>query len=80
MTSLTWPPNLPDLNSIKHVWYLIKGIIQKMNPRPMTIPSLKEAITKACNEYDLDTMNKLVESMPDRIFTVIKAHGGNTKY
>ena len=80
MTSLTWPPNSPDLNPIEHIWYLIKGVIQKMNPRPMTIPSLKEAITKAWNEYDLDIMNKLVESMPDRIFAVIKAHGGNTKY
>lgn len=80
MVSLTWPPNSPDLNPIEHVWYLIKGIIQKMNPRPTTLPSLKDAIKKAWDEYDLDTMNRLVESMPDRITAVIKAHGGNTKY
>jgi hypothetical protein len=80
VVSLKWPPNSPDLNPIEHVWYLIKNIIQKMNPRPMTLPSLKDAIKKAWDEYDLDTMNRLVESMPARIAAVIKARGGNTKY
>lgn len=80
MDSLTWPPNSPDLNPIEHIWYLIKMIVQKMNPRPTTLPSLKDAIKKAWDEYDLDIMNRLVESMPDRIEAVIKAHGGSTKY
>ena len=57
MDSLTWPPNSPDLNPIEHVWYLIKTTIQKMNPRPMTLSSLKDAIKKVWDEYDLDTMN-----------------------
>jgi transposase len=78
--SLTWPPNSPDLNPIEHVWYLIKGVIQKMNSRPMTLPSLKDAIKKAWDECDQLIMNRLVESMPDRIAAVIKAQGGNTKY
>ena len=32
METLMWPPNLPDLNPIEHVWYLIKTIIQKKPP------------------------------------------------
>ena len=51
-----------------------------MNPRPMTLQSLKDTIKKAWDEYDLDIMNRLVESMPDRIAAVIKAYGRNTKY
>ena len=80
METLTWPPNSPDLNPIEQVWYLIKTTIQKMNPRPMTVPSLKEAIKKAWNEFDVNILNRLVESMPDRIAAVIEAKGGNTKY
>jgi len=80
MVSLEWPPNSPDLNPIEHLWYLIKGVVQKMDPRPMTLPSLKDAIKKAWDEYDPDIMDRLVESMPARIAAVISAHGGNTKY
>jgi len=80
MVSLTWLPNSPDLNPIELVWYLIKGVVQKMNLQPMTLPSLKDAIKKVWDEYDLDIMNRLVESMPDRIAAVVEAGGGNTKY
>ena len=78
--SLRWPPNSPDLNPIEHVWYLIKGVIQMVDPRPMTIPSLRDAIMKAWNEYDQNIMDRLIESMPTRIEEVIKAKGGNTRY
>jgi transposase len=80
MVTLTWPPYSPDLNPIEHVWYLIKCVIQKMNPRPMSIPSMKAAILKAWDEYNVDVMDRLVDSMPARIAAVIKARGGNTKY
>jgi transposase len=80
MVSLTWPPNSPDLNPIEHIWYLLKGVIQKANPRPMTLPDLKDTIQKAWDEYNMDIMDRLVESMPARIAAVIEAHGGNTKY
>jgi transposase len=80
METLAWPPFSPDLNPIEHVWYLIKGVVQKMKPRPMTLPSLKDAIRKAWLEYDHNIMNRLVESMPSRIAAVIEVRGGNTKY
>jgi transposase len=80
METLVWPPNSPDLNPIEQVWYHIKTIIQKMTPRPMTVPSLKEAINRAWSEFDVNILNRLVESMPDRIAAVMEAKGGNTKY
>jgi transposase len=80
IVSLPWPPNSPDLNPIENIWYLLKASIQKMNPRPMTLPKLKDAIKKAWNKCDVEIMNRLVESMPDRIAAVIEAQGGSTKY
>jgi transposase len=78
--SLQWPPNSPDLNPIEHIWYILKTTIQKMEPRPMTIPSTIAAIRKAWNKLDVNILNNLVESMPDRLAAVIQAKGGNTKY
>ena len=46
----------------------------------MTLPDLKDTIQKAWDEYNMDIMDRLVESMPARIAAVIEAHGGNTKY
>ena len=78
--SLEWPPNSPDLNLIEHVWYILKISIKKMAVRPRTVPDLVKAIQKAWNEIDEDILNKLVESLPNRLADVIKVKGGNTKY
>ena len=80
MVCLVWAPNFPNLNPIERVWYLIKDVVQKTNPRPTTVPSLEEAIKTVWNNYDIDILNKLVESMPDRIAAAIEAHGENTRY
>ena len=80
MESLQWPPNSPDLNPIEHVWYIFKTAVQNMNPRPMTVPDLTKALKKAWNELDMNVINNLVESMPDRLTAVIKVKGKNTKY
>lgn len=80
ITSLQWPPNSPDLNPIEHVWYIFKNVIQKMTPRPMTVPDLTKALSKVWDELDVNILNRLVESMPNRLAAVIEAKGGNTKY
>ena len=80
MVSLQWPPNSPDLNPIEHIWYILKITIQKMTPRPMTVPDMTIALRKAWDDLDENTMNNLVESMSSRIAAVIEAKGRNTKY
>ena len=80
MVSLEWPSNSPNLSPIEHIWYILKVMIQKMTPRPMTVPDIMVALRKAWEELDERVMNNLVESMPDRLTAVIEAKGGNTKY
>jgi hypothetical protein len=49
--------------------------------RGLTIySSLKKAIREAWDKLNDATLNKLVESLPDRLATVMKAKGGNTRY
>ena len=50
MVSIEWPPNSPDLNPIEQIWYLLKDAIQHINPRPMTVPALKEALRKTWDD------------------------------
>ena len=80
MVSLEWLSNSPDLSPIEHIWYILKVMIQKMTPQPMTVPDVMAALRKAWEELDERVMNNLVESMPDRLAAVIEAKGGNTKY
>jgi hypothetical protein len=52
----------------------------KWKPRPIIIPQLIEALQKKWRELDMDAINRLVESMPNRNNAVIEAKGGNIKY
>lgn len=75
---LTWPAQSPDLNPIENLWGDIKRQLKRNPPRHLrdlsaTIHALWESISP-------DRCRDLVESMPNRIQTCIKAKGGYTKY
>ena len=75
---LNWPPQSPDLNPIEHLWEYIQC---RLNMLPTTTTStLWENIRRIWNSIPPDVVTKLVESMPSRLRTVIKAKGGHTKY
>jgi len=83
MQVLEWPPHSPDLNIIEHVWHYLK---EEMRKRP--VASCKEDLWSnvlAVLEYMWSKemtkkINKLYESLPNRMQAVIAAHGGNTSY
>lgn len=76
---MEWPGNSPDLNPIENLWYIIKAQVAKKKPR--TITELDKFIEKVWyEEIALDTLHRLIASMPDRIKAVIKKKGGTTKY
>ena len=75
---MNWPPQSPDLNPIEHLWDILDKKIDKCNVTSQN--TLWEQIQAAWQEISLDTLKKLVMSMPDRMKAVIKAKGYHTKY
>ena len=75
-----WPANSPDLNSIEHVWRLMKQRIQRRSPHPTTNPVLQQAIHEEWEAITSAEIASMVDSMPLRIQAVLAARGGHTEY
>ena len=77
---LPWPSLSPDLNAIEHLWGILARKVFAEGKQFRTREQLKTAISKAWEEINIDHLRKLVNSMPDRLFEVIKLNGAKTKY
>lgn len=75
---LDWPPQSPDLSPIEHLWTVLKTKVAQSKCSSKEL--LKEKIRTEWNELSSETCKKLVDSMPRRIESVIRAKGGFTKY
>jgi transposase len=73
-----WPPNSPDLNLQEPLWSILQDRVYAREPR--TLAGLKRIIREEWDRIELDTLRKLVDSMPRRLDAVEAANGGNTKY
>ena len=72
--TIPWPPYSPDLNPIENIWAWIDRELAKV--QISTLGQLKETWYRV-----LEAMCKnLVESMPRRVLSCIKAKGGYKKY
>ena len=77
MPLMDWPPYTPDLN----VWGGFCGkFLKEVNNMRTLVASFINAIETAWNEISLDYLKTLYESISNRIFKVIKHHGGNIHY
>jgi len=77
---LPWPSRSPDLNPIENVWGILVRDVYADNRQYQTVEELKTAIMGAWNRLPQETVNRLVESMRDRIFEVIQRSGKVTHY
>lgn len=80
---LDWPACSPDLNPMENLWgYMARKIYSSnaQNQNIMTVTELKLKIIQAWSEIENDLLEKLVESMPNRIFEVINKNGASTHY
>lgn len=75
---LSWPSRSPDLNPIEHLWEQLNRQIRKHthSNKATLFKSLKEEWNKIAPA----SINRLIESMPDRCAAVIAAKGIATKY
>lgn len=76
---LDWPGNSPDLNPIENLWTVMKRKVRRYQARNMQelIYNIKKVW---CTEITPDLCRKLVQSMPNRISSVMKNRGYSTKY
>jgi transposase len=77
---LEWPPQSPDLNPIEHLWNEIDRRMRRSSAGFHTQDQLWDAVQKAWVEMDIEFLNRLIESMPERIDDVIRANGGYTRW
>ncbi len=77
---LPWPSLSPDMNPIENLWGILTRRVYAEGKQFRTKEQLKTAILKEWEGISIDQLQNLVESMPDRIFQVIKLNGAKTKY
>ena len=77
---LDWCPYSPNLNPIENVWGTHARKVYAEENQFNSVMQLKAAIQKRWNEISNKYLNTLIDSMPKRIWDVIFAHRGLTKY
>lgn len=77
---LDWPPLSPDLNLIENVWGWLSRKIYAEGRQYDTKADLVVAIEAAFEEITENYLHSLYNSLPKRIFDVIRCNGGITKY
>lgn len=77
---LEWPAQSPDLNPIENLWAILKKRLASYEMPPKNIDELWSRVQKEWRDLPNPTIEKLVESMPRRLNSVIKAEGLWTKY
>ena len=76
---LYYPACSPDLNPIENLWGLMVAKVYG-DRQNSAISEFKNAILNTWEKIPSVHLQKLVDSIPRRIFKVIKANGGSRKY
>ena len=77
---LDWPAQSPDLNSSEHTWGHLKKCLSGYERAPTGVYQLWDRVVVEWGNISVEECQKWIESMPRRIWAVIKAKGGHTKY
>jgi hypothetical protein len=77
---MMWPPQSTDLKPVENLCDGLERKLRDSSPLPSTLDDLGQKLFKRWTDLRIDTMQKLVESMPWRVESVIKAKGVTTQY
>ena len=75
-----WPACSPDLNPMENIWGHIVRQIYAGNKQYSSVSELKVAISDVWRGLSLETLQNHVNSMPNRIFEVIRSGGKAINY
>ena len=77
---LNWPSRSPDLNPIENLWGVLSRRVYANNRQFASVEDLKDAILHEWHRIEPEVLQKLIDSMPNRIFSLIKAKGSSINY
>lgn len=77
---LDWPSLSPDLNIIENVWGDLVRMVYDNGKQYDTKNELKKAILDAWDDLGQDTIRKLFDSMPNRVYELIRKNGHKIQY
>lgn len=77
---LPWPARFPDLNPIENVWGYLARKVYAHGRQFNNVSELEKKIYEEWEAISQDYLQTLVNSMPNRIFKTIYAHGASSGY
>ena len=80
VTSMEWPAQSPDLNTIENIWVYMKKELQKSAVDITTKNDFLREIQSVWRNIELDYIRNLYQSISDRLNNVIEMKGHLTKY
>ena len=77
---LLWPALSPDLNPVENLWAYVSRRVYREGRQFEDLDSLKLAVNEAWGEIDDHLIFDLVDYMKNRMYNVIRNHGGHSTY
>ena len=72
-----WPTKGDDINPMENLWAILDERLEKK--KFTTKQGMKKAVTAIWKDIDEELLNKLIQSIPDRLRRIVKAKGGSIK-
>ena len=78
--TLDWPSRSPDLNPMENLWGLLVRRVYRDGRQFNSSEDLKKVLIECWEGIEVEYLQKLIESMQNRIFEVIQNNGNSTRY